>query len=208
METYERLSGFLDKYPNFDIGINTLFSAANQDRIYEIIDFVNGLDNIKTHTVSLVRGDLENEDFKKIDLSQYCKVIESMEKNLKKNVASTYRFSLARFKAAQDIVQRRMIHKTLEMQKRLIPCYAGRVNIVMSETGDIYPCEILDAKMGNVRDYNYDIGRLLRSKDSEAVKKRISSNGCFCSHECYLATNILFNPRMYGELFREYLQIL
>ena len=32
-----------------------------------IIDFVSKLKNIKTHTISLIRGSLEDESYKKID---------------------------------------------------------------------------------------------------------------------------------------------
>jgi len=28
---------------------------------------------------------------------------------------------------------------------------------------------------------------------------------CHCTHECYFMTNILFNPRLYPSLMKEYL---
>ena len=30
---------------------------------------------------------------------------------------------------------------------------------------------------------------------------------CYCTHECYFMTNILFNPRLYPALAREYIQL-
>jgi len=69
METYEALGGLLDEYPNLEIGINTLFCSENQYRMNGrngIIEFVRGLNKIRTHTISMVRGDLKSETIIKI----------------------------------------------------------------------------------------------------------------------------------------------
>ncbi|HWR57450.1 MAG TPA: radical SAM protein, partial [Thermodesulfovibrionales bacterium] len=47
MATYRNLEGLIDRYPNFELGINTVFCSANQDLMDEIIDLVAGLKNIK-----------------------------------------------------------------------------------------------------------------------------------------------------------------
>jgi radical SAM protein with 4Fe4S-binding SPASM domain len=203
METYVALGDLLDEYPNFDLGINTVFCSANQDRMDEIIEYVKGLDNIKTHTVSLIRG----RGLKEIDIEKYRKTINQLAENLKKKVTSIYRFRGARLKAAQDIVQRRLIYETEKQRKKLINCYAGRLNLVLTETGDLYPCESFTMKMGNVRDNGYDIKKILRSTQARNILSQIKDKGCFCSHECYLMTNILFNSRLYPVLLREYMNI-
>jgi len=203
METYVALGDLLDEYPNFDLGINTVFCSANQDRMDEIIEYVKGLDNIKTHTVSLIRG----RGLTEIDIEKYRKTINRLAENLKKKVTSIYRFRGARLKAAQDIVQRRFIYETEKQKKKLINCYAGRLNLVLTETGDLYPCESFTMKMGNVRDNGYDIKKILRSTQARNILSQIKDKGCFCSHECYLMTNILFNPRLYPVLLREYMKI-
>ena len=33
------------------------------------------------------------------------------------------------------------------------------------------------------------------------------NKNCYCTHECYFMTNILFNPRLYPALAREYIQL-
>ena len=42
MQTYERLAPLLARYPNFELGINTVFCRANQERMDDIVDFVAG----------------------------------------------------------------------------------------------------------------------------------------------------------------------
>lgn len=207
MKTYEMLGDLIGKYPNFELGVNTVFCSENQDEMDGVIDFVRGLKNIKTHTISLVRGNLADAGFKKVDFGKYSHAIDRLEDNLKKRTSQVYRFRGAKIKAAQDILQRRLIHRTMEERKRLIPCYAGRLNLVLTEGGDVYPCEILTQSFGNIKDYDYNLMKVVRSKRAREVIAAIMTNQCYCTHECYFMTNILFNPGLYPALLKEYLQV-
>lgn len=207
IETHNRLSELLGKYPNFELGINTVFCPSNQDNINEVFDFVKTLDHVKTHTLSMVRGKLWDETLQNVDLNKYRDSIKTMESDLKKRSASRYSFMGARLKSAQDILQRRLIYQTMSRQRRALPCYAGRLNLVLTETGDVFPCELLNQKFGNVRSYDYDVRKILQSNQAKSVVRQIRESGCYCSHECYFMTNILFNPRMYPSLIKEYLQL-
>lgn len=209
MRTYKVLGNLINKYGNFELGINTVFCSLNQDHMDELIEFVNSLDKIKTHTVSLIRGEVSDGNLKNVDIDKYHQTAKKLEADLKNRMSRTYRFKGARLKAAQDILQRRLIHETVVKNCQLIPCYAGRLNIVLTETGDVYPCEKfdIDMKLGSVKDTEYDIKKVLETERAKQIIKSISKNSCFCTHECYMMTNILFNPRMYPALINEYLQI-
>ncbi len=207
LETYEKLSPLLEEYPNFELGINTVLCSANQYRIEEVFEYVSRMESIKTHTLSLIRGNV-SEDIKRVDLERYRELIDRLEQDLRTGRAKIYRFPGARLKAAQDVLQRRLIYRTAREKRRLIPCYAGRLNLVVTESGDVYPCEILERKMGNLREYGYDINRLLASREARRVVDQIKSGACFCTHECYFITNILFNPRLYPSLLKEYLRLM
>ncbi len=137
----------------------------------------------------------------------YKEAIDVMEADLRNGRARIYRFKGAHLKAAQDVLQRRLIYQTMLQQRRIIPCYAGRLNLVLTESGDVYPCESLDRKIGNVREHGYEINRLLQSEEAKKIIRGIETTSCFCSHECYFTTNILFNPRLYPALAREYLRL-
>ena len=207
IQTYRLLENLVDKYPNFELGINTVFCSENQDSMDDIIDFAGNLKNIKTHTISLIRGNLKDDSYKKVDYKKYHNAINRLEKNLKNKTSSTYRFRGARIKAAQDILQRRLIHQTMLEQKRIIPCYAGKLNLVLTENGEVYPCEILTDSCGNVRNYDYDLGKVMQSGKAQQIIHSIQAKQCFCTHECYLMTNILFNPGLYHKLAKEYVQL-
>ena len=204
MQTYRLIGELVDAYPNFELGVNTVFCSGNQNDMDGIIDFVKGLEHIKTHTISLVRGDLVDGQYKDVDVALYNRAIGRLESDLKSGCSRRYRFRGGRIKAAQDIVQRRLIHRTLREEKRLISCYAGRLNLVISECGEVYPCEILSESFGNVRAYDCDIKKLLRSDKAGEIIRSITDRKCYCTHECYFMTNILFNPVLYPAVAREY----
>ena len=207
IETYSLLRRLIEQYPHFELGVNTVFCSENQDTMDEIINFVNGMDQIKTHTISLVRGNIPDEGYKHVDYAKYLNAIGKLEHNLKSRAPRVYRFRGARIKAAQDIIQRRLIHQTMIQGKRLIPCYAGRLNLVLTETGDVYPCEILSETLGNVRKQGYDVAEVIRSRQAREVILKIMKKQCYCTHECYFMTNILFNPLLYPALAKEYLSL-
>ena len=207
LATYHLLKKLPGIYPNFELGVNTVFCSENQDKMDTIIDFVNSMKHIKTHTISLIRGDLAEKNYIKVDFGKYHHAIERLENNLKSTISSIYSFRGAKIKAAQDILQRRLIFKTTRNQRRIIPCYAGRLNLVLSENGSVYPCEILEETFGNIRESNYDMEKVLQSERAQKIIGSIMDNRCYCTHECYFMTNILFNPRLYPSLAQEYIQL-
>lgn len=207
METYNALGGLLDEYPNFELGINTVFCSRNQDSMDELIGLVNGMENITTHTVSLIRGNVADEGLKEVDMEKYYETVDMMAENLRERRSSVYRFKGAKLKAAQDILQRRLIYETYTRNERMVPCHAGKLNLVVSETGDVYPCELLDKRLGNIRENRYDINKLLKTRQAREIIGSIRKDGCFCTHECYFMTNILFSPSAYPALLKEYVRL-
>lgn len=210
MATCEALGDLLDRYDNFELGINSVFCADNQGQLAAFTNWVNSqLTRVRTHTVSLIRGQTWDSRLTEVDLGLYQQLITGMEKNLREKLAAMYRFRGGRLKAAQDILQRRLILRTAREKKRLLTCYAGRLNLVLTENGDLYPCESFaeSMKLGNVREYDCDLGPILHSAKAKAVLAGISANSCHCTHECYMITNILFNPRHYPALLKTYLEL-
>lgn len=205
LKTYELLSPLLAQYPNFELGVNTVFCSENQNDMDEIIDFVDTLEHVNTHTISMIRGSLKEDHYQQnLDYNKYALAVDRLANNMKNASSGRYRFKGAGIKAAQDVIQRRLIYQTLLEQKRQIPCYAGRTNLVLSETGEIYPCEMLTNSFGNLRNYDYDIEQVLKSNPAKQGIAEIEAESCYCTHECNLMTNILLNPKLLPSLAREY----
>ncbi|GAB4151285.1 MAG: hypothetical protein Fur0037_20040 [Planctomycetota bacterium] len=203
LQTYERLAPLLDRYPNFDLGVNTVFSAGNQHDMDEIIDFVRTLDRITTHTISLARGDIKQPAHKDVDMDLYSRAVKRLEREMIAGEAPIYRFRGGRIKAAQDLIQRDVIHAVATTGEWQIPCYAGKLNVTVTHDGKLYPCEVFseDFLIADLRKDGFDIPKALATDRAREILKRIGA-GCFCTHECYTMTNILFNPRKYPRLLQ------
>ena len=207
LESYQGLRGLLAKHRTFELGFNSVLCAANQDLMPELARMVRELDPRITHTVSLVRGSVRDGRLKEVDGEVYRETAERLASDLEAAETGIYRFRGARIKAAQDIVQRRMIHRTLTEQRSLVPCTAGRLTLVLTESGDLYPCESFERKMGNLREGNYEIPAILRSAAARAAVREVRTSGCFCTHECYMMMNLLFTPAMHPRLLAEYAKL-
>jgi radical SAM protein with 4Fe4S-binding SPASM domain len=208
VETYELLAPLLNEFRNFELGINTVFCSGNQDRIDEIIDLVMEMKHIRTHTISLARGETREHGLSDVNLGKYLAASERLARGLREGTQPSYSFGGARLKAAQDIIQRKLIHETATNNSRQIECLAGRLNLVITETGELYPCEsFLDEhKLGNLRESDFDIKGMLQNEGTRHLIDRIGRH-CFCTHECYMMTNILFNPRLFPALIKEILSL-
>jgi len=77
-----------------------------------------------------------------------------------------------------------------------IYCNAGNKAGVLYSGGDLFPCELLeDKKIGNLRENNYDFRALWNSPKGSEIRNFIRDTKCFCTHECFITTNLLLDPK-------------
>ena len=91
--------------------------------------------------------------------------------------------------------------------KQVINCMAGRKLVVISETGDVYPCELLSAKMGNLRQSNYDIRRILKSLQARKINAHIKKTKCFCTFECAIQNSLIYNAKVYPAIIKKFFKL-
>jgi hypothetical protein len=165
------------------------------------VDLVRGLPAVRAHTISMIRGPGSAQ----VDLARYERVVARLEERWSAGERRHHRFAGGRLKAAQDRVQRALVRETLARGRRVIPCEAGRLNLVLTEGGELHPCEgRWDLSFGNVRAAGYDVPAMLRAEGGERVVREIARGACHCTRECNLLTNILCNPTMHPGLLREW----
>jgi hypothetical protein len=102
--------------------------------------------------------------------------------------------------------QQAVVERVLREDRAVLPCAAGRKLVVIDGNGDVLPCEMRDVTrrvigrdvLGNLRDHEYDLGRLLAAADVRAAVDRIRSRGCHCTFECAINASIAFDPLRLG----------
>lgn len=78
-------------------------------------------------------------------------------------------------------------------------CNAGRKIIVIGETGKVFPCETLWYEMGNLKDYNYNLAKLLRENYPQFHEKYIKP-GCHCEWGCGQNVALVTSPQLWPRL--------
>ena len=78
-------------------------------------------------------------------------------------------------------------------------CNAGNKIIVIGETGDVYPCEVLDFKMGNLRDYDLSLHRLMDEHYGRFTEAHPPKE-CHCDWGCAQNIALVTNPRFWPGL--------
>jgi MoaA/NifB/PqqE/SkfB family radical SAM enzyme len=97
----------------------------------------------------------------------------------------------------KNLIVHRLMEQDLLDGRMPMPCYAGRLSGVISESGDVYPCELVDESMGNVRDVNGDLMALWRSPRARGVATAAGRRQCACTYECAWTLNVLARPRFW-----------
>ena len=124
-----------------------------------------------------------------------------MERDAKKGHWGYFKFPFNKVALSRNFLVYKQIARTFKEKKYISPCYSSNLSGVIDETGNVFPCEIMGkAKIGNLRDVNYNLSHLWFSKENDEIRKRISEK-CFCTYECAISINVLFNSRLYFPMF-------
>jgi len=67
-----------------------------------------------------------------------------------------------------------------EGRGRPLPCTAGVDTLFVAPDGDVYPCTVFGAKMGNLTEQSFE--DLWRSEEAQAVRRRLAG----CAHGCWM----------------------
>ncbi len=199
IESVEALKEFMDR-PNFDITLGTTIMDHNKNDILALNDFVKNKLGVK-HDISYLRGRPKDTLGKGGILEKY-KEFSNKIKNERHPYPSS-RLKDFLVSAAKDVVI-----KVEEEHKSVVPCQAIKKSVVISEEGDIYPCEVLHKNLGNVRDYDYDVNKILAKSESRNLQKWIWDNKCHCTWECIIPLNIITSWKGYMLLFKKSMMAL
>ena len=99
-----------------------------------------------------------------------------------------------------------MVQEMYMKAKYISPCHAGSLFGLITASGSVYPCEILeDKKIGELRNFYMDFMKMWKEKKAKEIKKFILKSKCNCTYECALTYNILGNwryqPSLISSLF-------
>ena len=177
------------KYPHITIVALATYNEFNQNRFIELIDFLHQEVGIDDFSFQLVRT--HGNYAPKLDIDGFRKATEYYfsRYNRQNRLLAAFRQE-TRNRSADYFQEPHFEHR----------CTSGKTRVVMSPTGDIYPCEKLgypnlarmaDVHMGNVREFDYNIVALLASDRAKQVYEHLCANNCHCDHNIDQSLSLL-----------------
>ncbi|MFA5142563.1 MAG: radical SAM protein [Candidatus Omnitrophota bacterium] len=80
-----------------------------------------------------------------------------------------------------------------------VKCVAGRRIAVLYPDGAVSACELREP-VATVRDFGYDLRRLLKDYKFKDEVRDISKGNCSCFHGCFIPPSVRFDPLQMGRL--------
>jgi len=207
LNTYEGLDILRKKYGNFNLDVSTTMSKYNKKDILKTFEWVKKNLNVDAHALAYTRGHPRVADALDVKTSEYEKVARYVEKNAIQKEERRKTLALMLLKALK-LSMRDIIIETKKKNKMIIPCLSGKKMVVMTEEGDIFPCELLNMKMGNIREADYDIKKVLKSREAKSAVNWIRDNKCFCTFECAVQNNLAYNPMNFPRLAAKFAKVM
>ena len=204
LRTYRMLRPLLGFYKNLNIDTSLCCSVFNKKSAKETLKYCNEHFKDCTVEITLARGNTRDRLSKDITAREYGEILDYYYRL--KNARKENKPFAGIISSCDKIVNSQVLQimKTKKMPSR---CYAYSKMIVLESNGEVAPCEYLDTKLGNLRDYGYDIKKILAKEENKKVWKFIEDGKCYCTWECALINNIVCNPKIYprvvGGLIRD-----
>jgi radical SAM protein with 4Fe4S-binding SPASM domain len=193
VKTFKELKRIQAKSKNLGIGFITTAVKSNQPRLMKLIEYLKSLEP-DSIACNIVRGDTKVKEEKDINQHNSKKFSDLCDKYNDYRVKKSYDL-FSRMRQAKTLYAHEIRHKMIEADRFQIPCVAGNKIVVMYAEGEVYPCETLGFEIGNIRDYDLDMTKLLQSQRAKSIQKKIIHENCFCTHECFTTANITFSKK-------------
>ncbi len=186
-------------FPNLRIKINTVLNDINFTEIIPLMKLVKNDFQPDYHSILFLRGSPINPDLK---LPSVEKIRELEDDIFKIQQDYSYgRKGLARrIQRNYQSIKREIANEILDKKTQVIPCLGGQVHLVVYADGNVAPCELLPA-VGSLRKRSFD--SILKSQEWADAVDRIKAKECFCTHDCNMVENILYNFKLYPKIFLE-----
>lgn len=217
LEMNSRLHELTQEFSHLSVSLATVYCKFNEEGAYELLDYA--YENLKFTDMGalFVRGETPDKSAKNVEAdgySAYAKEAMRRRRAAEKNNGLVTRA----FTAVNQTVQQ-YVAITAKTNKYIMPCQAGRRMVVLDDQGEVQPCEMLDymikegtaqvstANLGNMRDYDYDIRKILATPLANQVAKEIVDTKCRCTFECAMAVNTIYNFRAWPRAAMNFLRL-
>ena len=184
------------KYDHLRVGVGTVISTMNLERLPEIIEEASkfGVDTYISE-VAEERREMRNVGTGITpDHEAYRRGISAFREETERRLEDATGLELLTQAMRHHYYE--ITTEWLKERKQVIPCYAGISNAHISAYGELWPCAILaDSKsLGNLKQHGYDFWSVWHSRQAQTVRAGIKRGECDCPLANQAYANILLSP--------------
>lgn len=199
-KTIESFKIIKNSFRNCIAACNLVVSESNYFEIMEIYEYLTREMKIETINPIIVRDEgvyKTKIELKEKILEAYKKLTHKIIDDIKKNKIRGFKnFSLeGAFLNGKNELAYELISSSYLKPNFTSYCVAGKIFGVIGSDGSVYPCEILDKKMGNLKDYDFNFKKLWKNKTSSDTRNWIKDTKCNCHWECIYSYNIISDKK-------------
>jgi MoaA/NifB/PqqE/SkfB family radical SAM enzyme len=193
--TIAQLSKFKKKFTNFRLNVIFTINEINSGELKKVYQQISKKYDVNQFQVNFMRGKPKSAKHSVKDIEIYDDINKLISTDVKNGVRQGHEI-LGNFYSCINERYKDLITKTILERKFQTPCYAGTTNCVIYSNAEVHACEIRnDLCFGNLKDYDYDLKKLLSTPKNRKKIKDIRESKCFCTFECQQASNVAFNPK-------------
>ncbi|MBI4759022.1 MAG: radical SAM protein [Chloroflexi bacterium] len=168
----------LRRYPNLVLGIHTVISRFNVQRIPAIYAELSqlGPDSFVTE-IAEQRVELDTVD---CDIAPAPELYALAANFLINAMRQGRARGFARITQAFRMDYYSLVQRIITEKRQVIPCYAGWASAHIAPGGDVWTCCTRDDPAGSLREMGYDFARVWQTPKAQALRRSIRHNECYC----------------------------
>jgi len=185
MQTYDALVAIQERDPRLRIHS---ISTATQVNIGEIRALTKYLyercPRMDHHNLAIIRGDRKNKSLIRPDIREYQELYDYIKSLWAPREEGRYGGIV------EPLLQWAKV-QTVEQDRQVVPCLAGKISGVVYANGDVGVCEI-HQPIGNLRTKSFP--EIWWSPEAKALRESIHRKECHCTTEVFLWSSITYQP--------------
>ncbi|MEI7751931.1 MAG: glycosyltransferase [Candidatus Omnitrophota bacterium] len=187
--TFVKLKKMKQEYRNLTVGLITTYTERNKDHIKNFVNTVITELRPDQYGLTLERPKKASELNNTIDADDYLKLLKEVNRKL----FSSTKGLPGKFRLAYKIRMADKLKEIYGTKRYPMQCFAGVLNATLSADGDVFACEQIDEKFGNLREEDCQWNKVWRSSKAQSVREAIKQKKCFCTNECLMPFNIVYD---------------
>lgn len=205
IKTFNILKKIRSNTHNLWVDMNTTVSKYNYQEFRNIHDHIINNFDVDNHVIGFARGTTKEKDAKDVPIEVYTEY-----KELIKNAAGKSGHVFQKATAAVREIVMDEVDRELRENTHSFDCSAGSKFLEIFQDGNVAACEILDTiselddtSMGNLKDFDFDVKKLLADNKAKKIKNYIKTSKCHCTFECPKHVDVIYNKKFYPSLAKK-----